>query len=184
MSTANHKAARRAILKLLYQAYLDDPLRMVEPEVFYQEAAIGRATIIPNMHYLADRKLVEMMMGYCPPLFAAVRITPAGIDLVENRFELDRQFPGKAADADPVEAIPLLLERLGEEADFIAVDGIARRQLLGDILYLREELSHPPERWRMPLVDAVMAAAEAAAGEHTLATLAQLRDALAAAKRP
>jgi len=180
MSIANHKATRRAILKLLYHAYLDDPLRMVEPEVFFEKTAVDRATIVPNMHYLSDRGLVEMMMGYTPPLFSAVRITPKGIDLVENRFELDRQFPGApGADEAPIQAIPLLLERLIEEADFVPVDGVARRQLLGDVLYLREELSQPIDRWRLPLVHAVMDAIDITAGANALDALASLRSAIA-----
>ena len=179
MSIADHKATRRAILELLYHAYLEDPLRMVEPEAFHEESAAVRSHIVPNMHYLADRKLVEMMIGYSPPLFSAVRITPGGIDLVENRFEFDRLFPAlPGTEAGPLQAIPMILERLVEEGDFIAVDGTTRRQLLGDILYLREELSLPPERWRRPLIDAVMDAVESAAGTGGLAALAELREAV------
>lgn len=185
MPTANHKATRRAILELLYHAYLDDPLRMVEPEAFPPEVQSPEAALVPNMHYLSDRGLVEMMMGYCPPLFSAVRITPQGIDLVENRFEFDRQFPGRAgAEAEPLQAIPMLLERLVEEADFVPVDGLARRQILGDVLYLRDELSRPVDRWRLPLVWAVMDAAEAAAGDSILAALGALREAVARASQP
>ena len=159
MRIEDHKALRRMILELLYVSYLDDPLRMVEPEAFWASPPLDRTNIVPNMHYLADRKLVEMMMGYCPPMFSAVRITATGIDLVEHRFAFDLQFP--AAHGGPASEIPALLERLVEEGDFLPIDGVARRQLLGDILFLREELTHPADRWRPALVRALLDAIEA-----------------------
>ena len=154
MRIEDHKALRRMILELLYQAYLDDPLRMVEPETFFALPPLDRNNIIPNMHYLSDRKLVEMMLGYAPPMFAAVRITAAGIDLVEHRFQFNLEFP--VVGAGPDSEIPALLERLVEEGDFLPIDGLARRQLLGDIQFLRDELSRPVERWRHRLVQALL----------------------------
>lgn len=150
MRIEDHKALRRMILEILYQSYLDDPLRMVEPEVFFAHPPLDRHNIVPNMHYLADRKLVEMMMGYTPPMFSAVRITAAGIDLVEHRFAFDLQFP--PLNGGPETEIPALLERLIEECDFLPLEGVARRQLLGDAVYLREELNRPVARWRPALV--------------------------------
>lgn len=181
MPETNHKAVRRAILELLYQTYLDDPLCMVEPEVFFQSEAINRKSIVPNMHYLADRKLVEMMMGYCPPMFSAVRITARGMDLVENRFEFNLQFPAAAREEEQgLDAIPWLLERLVEEGDFAPIDGIGRRQLLGDILYLRGELSLPRDRWRIALVRAVIEGVDdlATRSGHPLPALAKLAEAV------
>lgn len=182
MPTLNHKAVRRAILTLLYRAYFDDPLRMVEPEAFQEDPNIAWESLVPNMHYLTDRKLVEMMMGYQPPMFTSVRITPAGVDLVENRFEFDRQFPKRGLEQNELGAVPMLLERLVEEGDFVPVDGVARRQILGDILYLREELSRPVSRWRGELVEAIMNAIEGTAGDHTFPALAKLREAVSSAK--
>lgn len=159
MRIEDHKALRRMILELLYQSYLEDPLRMVEPEVFFASPPLDRVNIVPNMHYLSDRKLVEMMMGYTPPMFSAVRITAAGIDLVEHRFNFNLQFPPDHSEGES--AIPALLESLVEEGDFLPVDGLARRQLLGDIVFLREELSRPAERWRPALVEVLLGAIEA-----------------------
>jgi hypothetical protein len=158
MRIEDHKALRRMILELLYQAYLDDPLRMVEPDTFFDSPPLTRENIVPNMHYLADRKLVEMMLGYAPPMFAAARITAAGIDLVEHRFQFNLEFPAVAGGPDA--EIPALLERLVEEGDFLPIDGIARRQLLGDLQFLREELSRPVERWRPRLVRALLDAVD------------------------
>ncbi len=147
------------ILELLYQSYLDDPLRMVEPELFFAHPPLDRHNIVPNMHYLADRKLVEMMMGYTPPMFSAVRITAAGIDLVEHRFAFNLQFP--PLHGGPETEIPALVERLIEECDFLPLEGVARRQLLDDALHLREELNRPAERWRPALVRVLLEVIEA-----------------------
>lgn len=184
MRIEDHKALRRLILELLYDAYLDDPLHMVEPEVFFASPPLDRVNIIPNMHYLLDRKLVEMLMGYAPPMFSAVRITAAGIDLVENRFAFNLQFPS-ARSMGEVE-IPGLLEQLVEEGDFLPIDGLARRQLLGDILHLREELSYPAERWRPSLVRTLLESIEAhrAPTGQALESLARLNSVIAALLLP
>lgn len=178
MRIEDHKALRRMILELLYQSYLDDPLRMVEPEVFFAHPPLDRHNIVPNMHYLSDRKLVEMMMGYTPPMFSAVRITAAGIDLVEHRFAFDLQFPPLSG--GPETEIPALLERLIEECDFLPLEGVARHQLLGDALHLREELNRPVARWRPALVRVLLDVIEEhrAAADTPLAVLDRLRAAL------
>lgn len=179
MPDINHKAVRRALLRILYDTYLADPLCMVEPERFFESPIIDRVSIVPNMHYLADRKLVEMMMGYRPPMFSAARITAAGIDLVENRFEFDRQFPAAPLEgAGALGAIPLLLEELVAQGDLAPIHGDARRQLLSDILYLRDELSRPVNRWRAPLIHAVLDAAAAVSGCDAPQNLARLRQAV------
>jgi len=67
------KSIRRKLLTRLYERYQRDPLDMLEPQDFADIAV--RVSLAANMHYLADRGLVEMMMGYNPPMFSAVRIT-------------------------------------------------------------------------------------------------------------
>jgi len=157
MKLADHKTVRRAILELLYHAYLDDPLRMVEPEAFYACAPIKPENIVPNMHYLNDRKLVEMMMGYTPPMFSAVRITAAGIDLVEDRYNFNLQFPAGAPDGGEAEcAIPHLVEHLVAQGDLSPLEGRIRRQLLNDIQFLREELAQPQDCWRDNVIAALL----------------------------
>ncbi len=178
MRIEDHKALRRSILELLYESYLNDPLRMVEPEVFFARPPLDRQNIVPNMHYLADRKLVEMMMGYTPPMFSAVRITAAGIDLVEHRYAFDLQFP--PLNGGPETEIPALLERLIEECDFLPLEGVARRQLLGDALHLREELNRPLQWWRPALIRVLLEIIEEhrAQADTPLEVLDRLRNAL------
>jgi len=157
MTPQIHKSIRRTLLLTLYGCYMSDPLEMVEPALFLTDPAMDKQALLVNMHYLADRGLVELMLGYDTSTFSAVRINARGIDLVENRFELDRQFPPlpDAAEQDGAD-LPLLIERLQEEADLCDLDGTARRALLDDVAYLRNEISRPAATWRHAVLHAVL----------------------------
>jgi hypothetical protein len=157
MSTNHPKYVRRRILLLLYEHYMRDPLEMLAPDLFIDEAAISRQDLVPNMHYLADRGLVELMLGYNPPLFASARIRPGGIDLVENRYEFNLLFPPEpGAEEELLADIPRLLEELMVQAELSPLDGEARKALLRDVDFLRQEVSRPAYRWRRPVIDTVL----------------------------
>ncbi len=157
MNPRFHKSIRRSLLLTLYTRYMTDPGEMLEPADFLAEGTLEKHPLLVNMHYLADRGLVELMRGYDPTLFAAVRITAKGIDLVEDQFELDRQFPPlpDAAEAGGAD-LPMLIEELQHEADLCDIDGMARRALLTDVAYLRSELSRPAACWRLVVIRAVL----------------------------
>jgi len=154
-SSAHPKSIRRKLLTRLYERYQRDPLEMLEPEDFADIAV--RTPLAANMHYLADRGLVELMMGYHPPMFSAVRITADGIDLVENRFDFNLRFPALPGEEEEAMAeVPYLLERLVEEVDLSPADGDARRCMLRDVQYLRDEVSRPFKRWRRHVILALL----------------------------
>jgi len=172
MRTVHPKAVRRRILEILYHRYLSDPLEMLTPEDFLADELISRENLVPNIHYLNDRKLAELMIGYNPPLFAAARIRAEGIDLVENAFEFDRRFPPAhdEGERDSWE-LPTLLEKLVEEGDFAPLDGEERHALLRDIQYLRDEVARPPHRWRRKVIATVLGWIEAPFGDDAAAHL-------------
>jgi len=98
-----------------------------------------------------------MMIGYNPPMFAAARITADGIDLVENRFEFNLRFPPTLGEREESVADLLwLAERLVEEGELSPLDGEARKALLRDVQYLRDEIARPAERWRLRVVQTVL----------------------------
>jgi hypothetical protein len=127
------------------------------------------------------------MMGYNPPLFAASRITADGIDLVENQVELNRRFPPVIGELEEsVAELPVLMERLVDEADFSSLDGEQRKCLLRDIQYLRDELARPAERWRTDVIDTVLAWVENhfdGDASEDLPSLSALREAMAAKRK-
>ncbi len=155
-SVHNPKSVRRKLLLALYNRYLKDPLEMLTPDEVITESCVSRDDLIANIHYLNDRGLVELMMGYNPPLFAAVRITANGIDLVENQFEFNLRFPPDEFEGETVASIPYLCERLVEEADFAPLDGEERRALLREVQFLRDELARPALRWRRHVLATVL----------------------------
>ena len=157
MAPIHPKTLRRRILTILYERYLEDPLEMLGPEEFLADEYISRKDLPANMHYLHDRQLVEMMIGYNPPMFAAARITAKGIDLVENRFQFNLQFPPLPDQLEETTGpLPALVERLVEEADFAPLDGEARKCLLRDVQYLRDEVARPAHRWRCHVIHAIL----------------------------
>lgn len=176
------KSIRRRVLIALYDRYFLDPMDMLSPEDLMEESLLGREELLPNVYYLHDRQLVEVMIGYNPPMFAAARITAKGIDLVENGYEFNLLFPEQPGqqEADTAD-IPVLVERLVEEADFAALDGEARKCLLRDVQYLREELARPAARWRREVIYAVLYWLEQwfDEPEQVLPSLPRLRAALA-----
>ncbi|GMW02578.1 MAG: hypothetical protein AMXMBFR84_37140 [Candidatus Hydrogenedentota bacterium] len=160
MPTNSPKSIRRKILVLLYDRYQLNPLDMLTPEDFLENGSLEREGLVSNVHYLADSGLIELMIGYNPPWFAAARITAKGIDLVENQFEFNLRFPPTGDSSQGAGEILIriawLMERLIEEAEFSALDGERRRCLLRDVQFLRDEISRPPTRWRTKVIDVVL----------------------------
>jgi len=162
-----------------------NPLEIVPPDVFI-ESGLERAELVPNAHYLADSGLIELMHGYNPSSFAGVRMAPRGIDLVENHYAFNRAFPPDLSEAeDETAAIPMLMERLVEEADLAPLDGERRKSLQSDILYLREEVARPVERWRQHVIASLLQWIEdylPDEGENFLPSLAAIKEALSRKK--
>ncbi len=157
VDTLHPKQIRRRLLIALYGRYLEDPLEMLEPAFFLRDQGVSRRDLVPNMHYLSDRGLVELMLGYNPPLFAGVRITAKGIDLVENRFEFNRLFPPELGEEESAQAdVPVLVERLVFEIDMAQADGETRHALIRDVNFIRDEIARPVLRWRIEVIRTVI----------------------------
>lgn len=157
MNSRHPKSVRRRLLTVLYERFLNDPLEMLTPDDLLEDGTILREDLVPNMYYLSDRALIELLVGYNPPMFAAARIVADGIDLVENEFEFNLRFPPAPDSVEEATAeLSLLVERLVEEADFSPLDGEERRCLLRDVQYLRDELVRPAHRWRRHVIVTVL----------------------------
>lgn len=122
---------------------------MLSPTDILDYGTIESKDLIPNAYYLHDRNLIELMIGYNPPSFAATRIAPSGIDLYEDPAKFDKLFPPKLATESPTTAdIITVILQLAEEAELSSMSGQARKWLLNDINILREELTQPENYWR------------------------------------
>ncbi|MDP7638407.1 MAG: hypothetical protein QGG73_01630 [Candidatus Hydrogenedentes bacterium] len=121
---------------------------MLTPEDILSDTSLERDDLAANTYYLHDSGLVEVMVGYSPPLFAAARITSAGIDLVEDAVALNARFPTatEATSQRAMGALACVLE-LAREIEVSALDGVRRDWLLEDVQRLRDELRKPMDHW-------------------------------------
>ncbi len=151
------KAIRRWILEKLYERYLENPTEMLGPEDFLGTGLVDKKQLATNIHYLYDKELVELITGYHSPLFVATRITPKGIDLVENTREFNLLFPAYPVGVEE-ETVELLetMEQMVVEADLTPLEGEKRKCLLRDIQYLRDEFSRPAKLWRRNVIEQVV----------------------------
>lgn len=146
--TNRPKHVRRQIMAVLYESYQRDPMQMLTPSDIADAGALLIDELAPNCHYLHDRQLIELMMGYNPPLFAAARIAPEGIDLYEDRQRFERYFnAGPSAEAaGTAQVIPAVMA-LAEQAEHLPLEGLRREWLLRDVSRLRDLLRQPERDW-------------------------------------
>lgn len=149
MPKIDPRTIRRRILTLLYDCYQRDPLQMLSPQDMVEHGSLETAHLSANCHYLHDRSLIELLVGYNPPLFAAARIAPQGIDLYEDVSTFDKTFPISIEEREAhfPNVIPLMMQ-LAREAEDSNIEGIKREWLLRDLGHLREELRKPVEEWQ------------------------------------
>lgn len=171
MDTLHPKGVRRRILLVCYEHFHLDPMDMLTPEDFIQDHGFTQKELLANAFYLHDRGMVELSIGFNPPLFAGARITAAGIDLIENPVAFDRLFPAHPEGLEKeFHDIPALLERLIIEAECAPLDGDDRRTLIRDVEFLRDEVARPAIHWRTEVVEALIAwiksGGEGVAGEN------------------
>ncbi len=177
MNTVHPKAVRRRLLTILYQRYMNNPLDMLGPSDFLTEEGLSRQDLVVNIHYLHDAGLAELMVGYNPQSFNAVRITAKGVDLFEDSYRFNRRFPAGAGEEDfPLSEAARLVEELLAQVDLVPVDAETRRGLLQDIEYLRSELSRPAGSRRPEVLRALSGWIASVLGAHGegLSTLAAL----------
>ncbi len=148
MDYENPKRVRRELLTILYESFLENPLQMLSPSDIREKRTIEVRDLVSSAHYLHERNYIEMMVGYTPPLFAATRIAPLGIDLFENVVAFNQMFPlSPQKHSEQAAAIIPLMLSLAKEAEATSLAGERRDWMLADIRKLREALSQPEENW-------------------------------------
>ena len=153
MPSQNPKYVRGRMLRILYEHFLDDPMKMLTPEDLLSDESIERENLAASASYLHERGLIELAIGYSPPLFAAARISPDGVDQVENEDSFRQNFSDRAEtdrDSDPEAA--LLMVSLAKEAELSPLQGLQREWLYRDLTLLRDELRRPIDSWRQEVI--------------------------------
>lgn len=135
-------------MTVLYESYQRDPMIMMTPSDIADAGPLLIDELSPNCHYLHDRNFIELMMGYNPPLFAAARIAPEGIDLFEDRKRFGRMFSrDDGVHSEDTSALIPLMMALAHEAEAAPLAGLRRDWLLRDVTRLRELVRGPERDW-------------------------------------
>ncbi len=159
MDPVTLKSTRRLILTTLYDQYLADPLRMLTPSEMLETEELTRENLAANAHYLHERGLIELLTGYNAPLFAATRISPEGIDLVEDTARFREVMGHDAAVVDDISAdAPRLVLKVAEEANVSNLSDVRKQWLLDDLRSLRDEFRKAPHERQEHVVRGLLAA--------------------------
>jgi hypothetical protein len=170
--THGNREVRRAILNHLYETYTLDPHAVLTPQQLEQGAKLTRDEVMRNIFYLEERGFVECMKRYGSRLFAAARIAPDGIDLVEDNVRMAALFgtvvdaPAAAGDTDaaPVDGLETVRRM------YIAVfardlDTETRHAALEDVRSLEFEMRRPHDRRRAQKIECLLDWIEQALGD-------------------
>jgi hypothetical protein len=84
---------RRIILQLLYETFKDHPYGRITPKELQENLNIGLKELQFNAIYLEEKGLIELQKPLEGNLFVGARITPKGIDVVEDEYQLNILFP-------------------------------------------------------------------------------------------
>jgi len=86
-------ALRRKILEMVYERFKEHPYYRITPKEFKESLNIGLKELHYNIIYLEEKGLIELQKPLEGSIFVGARITPKGIDLVEDEYQLDIVFP-------------------------------------------------------------------------------------------
>jgi hypothetical protein len=92
---------RRRILQLLYDSFAEHPYNRITPKEFRETLGIGLKELHFNIIYLEEKGFVELSKPLEGSVFVGARITPRGVDLVEDEYEFNIAFPIQSS-AHPV----------------------------------------------------------------------------------
>jgi len=161
-ATRSNREVRRIILMYLYDRYLADPHTVLSPKQIENGAELTRHELMANIFYLEERGYVECMKRYGSRLFAAARITPEGIDLVEDMPRLMALFGDIRERAAPVVEgefdvdVAETLRRLHVVVYAHVFDTDQRNAVLDDLRALEFEMGRPADRRRLARIRALL----------------------------
>ncbi len=78
---------------MLYESIQNHPYNRVTPNEFKESLGINLKELHFNIIYLEEKGLLELQKPLEGSLFVGARITPKGIDLVEDEYQMSVFFP-------------------------------------------------------------------------------------------
>ena len=88
----NHEL-RRKILQMLYTCFTEHPYHRITPNEFTEDLGVTQRVLDFNIVYLEEKGYVELQKPLEGSIFVGARITPKGIDLVEDKKRFSELFP-------------------------------------------------------------------------------------------
>jgi hypothetical protein len=109
-------AIRRRILETLYESFKEHPYNRIGAKEFQEILGIKLKELHFNIIYLEEKGYVELQKPLEGSLFVGARITPKGIDIVEDEYQMNVLFPEPGI-AEPTHVTVIEeLDRLLDEA--------------------------------------------------------------------
>jgi len=83
---------------MLYECFKEHPYNRMTSNELKETLNIGQKELQFNVIYLEEKGLLELQKPLEGSLFVGARITPKGIDLVEDEIQLDIVFPAQSTE--------------------------------------------------------------------------------------
>jgi len=107
---------RRKILEMVYERFKEHPYYRVTPKEFKNTLHIGLKELRYNIIYLEEKGYIELQKPLEGSIFVGARITPKGIDLIEDEYQFNIIFPQakteKAIESNVFKEFALLIDEL------------------------------------------------------------------------
>ena len=132
---------RRKILQILYESFAEHPYNRTTPREFKENLDVGLKALHFNIIYLEEKGYVELSKPLEGSMFVAARITPKGIDLVEDECEFNVLYPEETGPKPVTSDILEKFETLVNET--MALTGISddsKELIVNEIRAIQNEL--------------------------------------------
>lgn len=132
---------RQKTLKMLYELFKEHPYHRLTAKDFRESMNIGLRDLNFNIIYLEEKGLVELQKPLEGDLFVGARITPRGIDLVENEYQLCALFPLQSG--SPVisnEVFERLDSLISETSEKQSLNADSKELIAEELTVIRDEL--------------------------------------------
>lgn len=132
---------RREILRMLYERFKEHPYNRMTSNELKEILNISLKELQFNVIYLEEKGLLELQKPLEGSLFVGARITPKGIDLVEDEFQLDILFPAQPTEtpipAEVFDELQHLIDATSMSNDF---DPDTRELIVVELAEIQKQL--------------------------------------------
>lgn len=130
---------RRRILELLYKSYTDHPYNRITPKEFKEVLGIGLKELHFNIIYLEEKGYIELSKPLEGSIFVGARITPRGVDLVEDECEFNVFFPEESIKI-PDEIFVEFENLIDETSGKTDISNESKELIIEELKHILEEL--------------------------------------------